>query len=67
MFLSSANFFINVFKKSFGLDTGQDQHSAVLLWIQTVCKGFQQTTKLSLLVVKQELKLNSIEKNVIGI
>ena len=51
MFLSADIFKINFFKKIFrntirvsnSLDPDQDRHS-VLLWVQTVCKGYQQTT-----------------------
>ena len=49
-------FKINLFKKSFrntirvsnGLDLDQDQCSVALIWIQTVCKGYKQTTKVAL-------------------
>ena len=29
------------------LDPGQDRHKSVLIWLQTVCKGFQQMTKVT--------------------
>ena len=36
-----------------GLDPDQDGHLLVLIWVQTVCKGFQQTTSP---VASKELK-----------
>ena len=30
-----------------GLDPDQDQYSVDLIWVQTDCKGYQQTTKVT--------------------
>ena len=27
-----------------GLDPDQDRHSVILIWVQTVCKGYEETT-----------------------
>ena len=54
LMLSSAAFFkINLLKNSFsntirvldGLDSDRDRHSVDLIWVQPVCKGYQQMTK----------------------
>ena len=54
MFLSSVDFFfrINYFENSFrniiivpnSLDSDQTDELSGLIWVQTVCKGYQQTT-----------------------
>ena len=38
--------FSNTIRVSKSLDPDQDQHS-VLIWVQTVCKGYQQKTKVA--------------------
>ena len=38
-------FFRNATGVSNSLDPDQDRHLSGLIWVQTVCKGYQQTTK----------------------
>ena len=67
LFLPSADFFQNyLFKNSFrntirvsnDLDPDQDRHLLVLIWVQTVCKGYQQTT-----LVDKELTFDPMMSN----
>ena len=41
------NSFRNTIRVSNNLAPDQAQHLSVLIWVQTVCKGYQQTTQLS--------------------
>ena len=38
-------FFQDTIRESKGLDSDQDQHLAVKIWVQSVCEYNQQTTK----------------------
>ena len=40
----SKNSFRNTMRVSNGLDPDQDQQMSVLIWVQTVYKGYEQTT-----------------------
>ena len=60
IFLSPADFFQNQLFRKILSETQSDSQTvliqirtdivSVLIWVQTVCKGYQQTTKLNLLV-----------------
>ena len=56
MLLSSADFFQkNSFRNTIivsnSLNPDQDRHLSALICVQTVCKGYQQTTKFSATVM----------------
>ena len=34
-------------RMSNGFDPDQDRHSVAMIWVQTVCKGYRQTTKVT--------------------
>ena len=67
---SSADFFQNYFFRKILAGTHFEYHTAwiqiraaillVLIWVQTVCKGYQQTTR----VVTSKERVNSIRKHV---
>ena len=40
-------FFQNTIRVSNGLNPDQDRHLSVLIWVQTVCKGYQQITNVA--------------------
>ena len=40
-------YFRNTIRVSNGLDLDQNRHSSALIWVQTVCDGYQQTTKVA--------------------
>ena len=49
------NFIKKILRVSNGLDPDQAQHFVGLIWVQTVCKGYQQMT-----LVAKELKSDSL-------
>ena len=54
-FLLSGDFFkINIFKNFY-----QEHYQSVLIWVQTVCKGYQQVTKVA--TSKQRVKTDKCQ------
>ena len=49
LFLSSADFFKNSFRNTIRVSNSLDPKMSGLIWFQTVCKGHQQTTLVSIL------------------
>ena len=52
------NYFGNTIRVSNGLDPDQDQQNVVLIWIQTVCNGYQQ--KIAVAASKERVKFSKV-------
>ena len=53
----SKNSFFNTVQASNGLNLDQDRHSVVLIWVQTVFKGYQHLLKVAAGTERLKIKL----------